>query len=67
MSYDIEKPPYKKYILFAYAAYYPGGGMDDLVGSFDSIEEAQDYKKKHHGRMYGEIVDRDTWEIVELF
>ena len=30
----------KRYLLFAGDYYYPSGGMNDFVDSFDSIEEA---------------------------
>jgi len=33
----------KQYILFAFHNYYPQGGMDDMVSSFDTQQEAEDY------------------------
>jgi len=33
----------KQYILFAFHYYYPQGGMDDMVSSFDTQQEAEDY------------------------
>jgi len=33
--------PKKKYFLFAGWDYYPSGGLEDLMGSFDSPEEAK--------------------------
>jgi hypothetical protein len=33
----------KHYILFAFHNYYPQGGMDDMVSSFDTQQEAEDY------------------------
>lgn len=30
----------KRYWLFAGDAYYPGGGMEDFIASFDTVEEA---------------------------
>lgn len=30
----------KRYIIFAYEAYYPGGGWSDFCGDFDTVEEA---------------------------
>ena len=29
----------KRFLLFGYDDYYPTGGMDDFVNSFDSLEE----------------------------
>jgi Zn ribbon nucleic-acid-binding protein len=62
---------YKKYILFSYDTYYPGGGMSDLFASYETLEEAQaEAKTVHpntgipkHGNI--QIVDRDTWAVVE--
>lgn len=31
----------KKFLLFAGADYYPGGGFHDLIDSFGSVDEAQ--------------------------
>ena len=30
----------KRYLAFYMMVYYPQGGMNDLVGSFDSLDEA---------------------------
>lgn len=30
----------KNYLVFKIEAYYPGGGMNDLIGDFDTLEEA---------------------------
>jgi len=30
----------KKYLAFYGAVYYPGKGMDDFIGDFDTFEEA---------------------------
>lgn len=30
----------KRYLLFIYERYYPRGGMEDLVGQFNTIDEA---------------------------
>lgn len=30
----------KRFACFDYQQYYPGGGWDDFVGSFDTIQEA---------------------------
>lgn len=51
----------KKYILFKFDTYYPGGGMNDLSGSFDTIEKA---KASAIDCDVFQIVDRDTWCVV---
>lgn len=30
----------KRFLLFAGSIYYPAGGMDDLISTFDNLEEA---------------------------
>lgn len=34
-------PTLKRFLAFAYQRYYPAGGWDDFVGSFDSVEDAE--------------------------
>lgn len=53
----------KKFILFQYYDYYPGGGLSDITDSFDSLEEAKGFAEKKP-QDTNEVVDRDTWEIV---
>ena len=36
----------KQYILFAFWNYYPSGGMDDMIDSFDTLQEAEDRIKE---------------------
>lgn len=62
---------YRKYILFAWDEDYPSGGFNDLRNSFGSIEEAMAFFESNRldsgGCMiycYGEIINRDTWEIA---
>ncbi len=33
----------KRYLAFYGAVYYPGGGMDDFIGDFDTKEEAIEF------------------------
>ena len=43
MNHDVSKP---RYLLFGYDDYYPGGGMSDLIGQFDTMEELLAAKKE---------------------
>ena len=52
------------YLVFAGEIYYPCGGMDDLVGSFDSIEAAREAGKRNDWYQIVRIV-RDGLELVE--
>lgn len=66
----------KKYLLFAFGQYYPRGGLRDLVGSFDTLEEAAavasepEITRNFAGEEYVQIFDRDlpdgsdpVWEL----
>lgn len=58
---------YKRYILFGYEGRYPDGGLQDVKGSFDSIEEAIAYIKKEKFYETYEILDRiEGIEIEEI-
>ncbi len=55
----------RRYVLFAWEPYEAHGGLHDMIGSFDSLKEAQDfYVDPHGGSLDREVVDRDTWEVV---
>lgn len=54
---------YKKFILFQWESFYPGGGLGDITDSFDTLAEAQDAAKKSRSD-FNEVIDRDTWEEV---
>ena len=36
----------KRFLVFGCDSYYPSGGMDDRIASFDTIEEACVYASK---------------------
>lgn len=55
---------YKKYIVFQSDRYYPAGGLADITGSFDTLDEAHTHMAANP-KEDNEIVDRDTWEVVE--
>lgn len=65
----------KRYMLFGFDYYYPVGGMNDFLNSFDSISDIQDYITSSKGNKgyYPEdyigtyqIYDLETCQIVEL-
>lgn len=53
----------KKYIVFGYDQYYPAGGLGDVVGSFDTLDEAKEYIKNDRCD-FNDVIDRDAWEEV---
>lgn len=54
---------HKKFILFKHMMYYPRGGLRDISGSFETLEEAvAEAKRDSWDSTY--VVDRDTWAVV---
>lgn len=49
----------KRFLLFRWDQYYPGGGWSDFAGDFDSLEEAQakDAELQTAERPIGRFVD----------
>jgi hypothetical protein len=53
----------KKFILFAFDKYYPCGGLSDISGSFETLDEAVAFEGADPCRAdFAYVVDRDTWE-----
>jgi len=54
-----------RFLLFAGSYYYPSGGWNDFVQSFESLESAKDYIITNvSGYDWIQIVDSKTEEIV---
>jgi hypothetical protein len=51
----------KRFLAFAYDSYYPCGGVGDIVGAFDTVEEAQ--AATQIGRDWAEVLDTQTGEV----
>lgn len=49
--------PYKRFLVFGFDSYYPGGGQSDVVGTFDSLDEARARTKRN---------DCDHFDILDL-
>lgn len=57
----------KRYLLFAGSWYYPGGGWNDFVESFDTLEEAMEHPdaiQEEYTNWYM-IVDSTDGQIVK--
>ncbi len=53
----------QRYIVFAGDTYYPGGGWDDLVGTYATLEEAKAAAADAKSKLdWAEIIDFDTGE-----
>jgi len=51
----------KRYIVFGYNHYYPGGGWTDYLESFDLKEDAEEFIKNQSNDMY-DLIDSETGE-----
>lgn len=65
----MKEPPFKKFILFVMEDYYPFGGLNDILDSFDDLEYARQIGREMVAQWDGigeyQIVDRDTWTLIE--
>ena len=62
---DEQKNITKKYVVFQFDGYYPSGGLDDIKGNFDFLDEVKDFiLKDKFGWNYYVVVDKDTWNIL---
>ena len=52
----------KQYLLFAGFSYYPSGGWNDFIDSFDTNEEALTYKKENDNYDWYHVIDTVTGE-----
>lgn len=51
----------KRYWLFMWNQYYPGGGLNDFMGDFDTIEECKQKRLMEMEKWYHE-----NYEIFDL-
>ncbi len=49
---------YKRYMVFTALHYYPDGGLQDVVGSYDTLEEAETHLNSLDDEYNGSIFDR---------
>jgi hypothetical protein len=54
---------YRKYIVFGCESYYPLGGLNDVQGDYDTLQEARE-EELANGYDDSYIIDRDTWDEV---
>jgi len=54
----------KRFLVFAYEQHYPVGGMGDLQGEFDTLEQAEaEAKAIKHDWDETEVFDTQTGEV----
>lgn len=56
----------KRFMLFSYEDYYPGGGMNDLVDSFDTLDEITQWAKTVKKKDELRYTCTDNVEIYDL-
>lgn len=54
---------YKRFLLFTYYQYYPGGGEKDVKGSYVSLDEAKAAAIEDECD-FAEVLDMDAREFV---
>lgn len=52
----------RRYLLFAFAQYYPCGGWSDFEGSFDTVEEARQHALQSPAWKLGEV---DDYHVID--
>lgn len=66
---DSKKRAMKRFLVFAYYYYYPLGGLDDVIGCFDTIEEAEAFvqeSKNEHKYDHYEAYDAVTRQVINF-
>ncbi len=59
--------PLGRYVGFAYSTYYPEGGFNDCIGSYDTLEIAlEDLADKQFHSDFRYVVDTQTGIITKL-
>lgn len=53
----------KRYLLFCWSEWDCGGGLDNLVGDYDTVEEASAARHKENTDI-GQILDTQTGEQI---
>lgn len=53
---------FKRYLLFCYAHYYPGGGMHDYVSCHMTVEAAKNRAKRSKNEFY-QVVNRENLKV----
>lgn len=59
----------KRYLVFAYESYYPGGGWSDFSKSFADRDEAIAHADTLHPKSSGgvEVIDLETEEDIYVY
>lgn len=55
--------PIKRYVIYCYDQYYPGGGMNDCLGWTDNLDDAVNHRPRINCDCH-EVIDTMTGEII---
>ena len=56
----------KRYLVFGYDVYYPYGGLNDLIGTFNTEEEIDDYFLKEQSNKDKFFFKRDHYQVLDI-
>ena len=57
----------KRFLRFEFDTYYPGGGFEDFVGSFDDMSGAREAIAGHDNVQVVDTATGERWDLVEMF
>lgn len=57
--------PNKRFLAFGHDQYYPNGGLCDMIGTFDTVEESIAFLKTSN-REYKDLYDRIKGVSIDL-
>lgn len=63
---DSVAAPVKRYVVFSGGNYYPAGGWEDLIGSYDTLGEVRSVVADLYKRDWYHIVDLTTGHEIKL-
>jgi hypothetical protein len=55
----------KRYWIFIYDEYYPGGGMEDFNIDFNNIDECNNYLKERDPKLFYHVFDSVKGEVIK--
>lgn len=55
-----------RYLLFGFRKYYPEGGMDDLMGSFDKLKDVRTAIKEDDFSDYYHVFDTKNRRVLSV-
>jgi hypothetical protein len=57
----------KRFVLFTYDSYYPGGGWNDKSGDFYSVEEAHMFMRDVTNDVQSRVYLGEYYDVVDLW